>query len=581
MVSTLHSYPLFYFIGGNRHRPEFFYVSTESGLPLLYLWQEEDLGKGKLLTPGDEPVAFFFGAAALHTSRPLVVFPKDKNGNSDYDVYVVDYSSNDLRRITGPMGRILYTFWAREDSWVVVGHDKKTVYARLLFQDGATQDLFTTDEQILGAAYDDQRNLLAFTVGRESAKLAVLDISSPQHLQWVPEEGIPPFYPPSTYPEKGLLAYTVDKETHQELVIRSIETLEEIGREKIPGFGFVDWVDENNLFGVITEDGRLSPRMVDVRSGEWSPPLAKLSALLSTVTSKGPVWVANSLTRPPFLQALRSGEVVDLTPPIDVARDIHVENHHYQSFDGRRVQGWLLRNPDPKAPLVMYLHGGPTYLQGDWWYPEIPALALGGYHVFAPNFRGSEGFGKEFRDLNIGDLGGGDLRDVGYGAEYAMKIVESNGRPALFGGSYGGYLTLEGLTVQPEVWAGGVAIAPDTDWAETYNLTDAHYRKFCVHFFGGNPKEKLALYEERSPITHLKNLAKPALILHGDNDNITPLQPVKKFSMEARRMGLPVELVITPDEGHGSMHNANAIRDTVLALEHLRSIFRIQVEATI
>lgn len=580
MVSALHSYPLFYFLGGNRHRSDFLYVSTESGLPLLYLWQE-DLKKGKLLTPGDEPVAFFFGAAALHASRPRVLFPKDRHGNSDYDVYVVDYAKDDLRRITGPMGRILYSFWVREDSWIVVGHDKKAVYVKLLFQDGRTEDLFTTDEQMLGAAYDDQRNLLAFTVGRESAKLAILDVSSPKHLRWVPEEGIPPFYPPSIYPEKGLVAYTVDKETHQELVIRSIETLEEISRARVPGFGFVEWVDENNLFGVITEDGNLSPRMVDVRNGEWSPPLAKLPALLSTITSKGPVWVANSLTQPPFLQAFRGGEVVDLTPPIDVARDIRVENHHYQSFDGRRVQGWLLRNPDPKAPLVMYLHGGPTYLQGDWWYPEIPTLALGGYHVFAPNFRGSEGFGKEFRDLNIGDLGGGDLRDVGYGAEYAMKVIESNRRPALFGGSYGGYLTLEGLTVQPEMWAGGVAIAPDTDWTEMYSLADAHYRKFCVHFFGGTPEEKPALYEERSPLTHLKNLANPVLILHGDNDMITPLQPVKKFAADAKRMGRPVELVITPDEGHGSMHNVNAIRDTVLALEHLRSIFRIQVEATI
>jgi acetyl esterase/lipase len=577
MVSSLHSYPLFYFLGGNRQRSDFIYASTESGLPLLYLW-EEKLGKGRLLTPGDQPVYPLFGAAALHPSKPFIVFPRDKGGNSDYEVFTLDYSKNVLRRLAGPLGTVLYAFWDKDDSCIVVGHDNKAVYARTLFHDGAMKDLYTTDQQILGAAYDNQRNLLAISVGRDAARLAIIDASNAQLLQWVPEAGIPPFYPPSVYPEKGLLAYTVDKKTHQEVVIRSIETLEEVSRAKIPGFGFIEWVDEDHLFGVILDDGRLSPRMIDTRNGEWSPPLAEISALFYAITKEGPVWVANSFFQPPFFQAIRNGTVVNLTEPSPVAQEIHVENHHYQSFDGQRVQGWLLRNPNPKAPMVIYLHGGPTALQGDWWYPEIPALAIAGFHVFAPNFRGSDGYGMEFRDSNISDLGGGDLEDVRYAGRYATKIVDSDQRPALFGGSYGGYLTLQGLVTQPNDWAGGVAIAPDTDWTETYALADAHYRRFCVHFFGGTPVEKPDLYKDRSPITHLKNLAKPALILHGDNDNITPLEPVKKFSEAAKRIGVPVDLVITPDEGHGSLHNFNAIRDTVLTLEHLRRIFQTHVE---
>src|SRR6266480_4273279 len=181
----------------------------------------------------------------------------------------------------------------------------------------------------------------------------------------------------------------------------------------------------------------------------------------------------------------------------------------------------------------MYLHGGPTATQGDWWYPEIPAVAIAGFHVFAPNFRGSDGFGKDFRDLNIGDLGGGDLQDVRYSARYAMQVIKTDHRPALFGRSYGGYLTLQGLVTQPDEWAGGVAIAPTTDWKEDYSLSDSHYRKFCSHFFGGTPAEKSDLYSDMSPITHLKRLTRPLLILHGENDMITSLEPVKKFSASA------------------------------------------------
>jgi dipeptidyl aminopeptidase/acylaminoacyl peptidase len=580
MVSSLHSQPLFYFLGGDRHRSDFIYTSTESGLPLLYLWEDE-VGKGRLLTPGDEPIFPIGGAAAIHPSKPLIVFPKDKDGNGDYEVYLLDYSRNSLRKITEPIGRLLHTFWVKDDNWIIVGHDKQTVYARLLLQDGKTKDLYTTDQHILGAAYDKQRDLLAISIGRESAKLAMIDASTARLVQWAPDAGIPPFYPPSIYPEKGLLAYTVDKLTTSELVIRSVETLEELNRIKIPGFGFLEWVDETHLFGVLLNDGRLSPRLVDIRNNQWSPPLTEVSALFSAITRKGPVWVANSFLQPPFLQSLRDGRVHNLTSPNRVAQDIRVEHHHYVSFDGRRVQSWLLRNPDPNAPVVIYLHGGPTALQGDWWYPEIPAVAMAGYHVFAPNFRGSDGYGKEFRDLNIGDLGGGDLEDVRYAARYAAIILGAKSKAVLFGGSYGGYLTLEGLVTQPDEWAGGVAIAPDTDWKETYSLADAHYRRFCVHFFGGTPEEKPDLYRDRSPITNLEKLTRPVLILHGDNDNITPLQPVKKFAAKAKEMGLPVDLVITPDEGHGSLHNINSIRDTVLTLEQLKTIFQTHIETAV
>src|SRR5437588_8246598 len=79
-----------------------------------------------------------------------------------------------------------------------------------------------------------------------------------------------PILSPSVYPERGFLAYSIDKRTHQELVVRSIETLEELYRMRIPIFGSMEWVDESHLFGVIFDDGRLSPRIVDLRNGEWS-----------------------------------------------------------------------------------------------------------------------------------------------------------------------------------------------------------------------------------------------------------------------------------------------------------------------
>jgi len=229
MVSSLHSHPLYYFVGGNRQRSDFLYVSTETGLPLLYRWDDK-LEKGQLLTPGDEPIFPYAGAAAIHPSKPLVIFPKDKGGNVDYELYSLDYSANSLQKITEPIGRIFHTFWVDDDKWVVVGHNMQNAYAKTLLRDGTLKDLYTTNEQILGAAYDNQRHLLAISVGREAAKLAIIDRTDPTPVRWAPDTGIPPFYPPSIFTERGLLAYSVDKQTHQELVVRSIDSLEERNR---------------------------------------------------------------------------------------------------------------------------------------------------------------------------------------------------------------------------------------------------------------------------------------------------------------------------------------------------------------
>src|SRR5206468_9939010 len=84
----------------------------------------------------------------------------DKGGDVNYELYTLDYSKNVLEKITGPIGRIFYTFWISDDEWLVVGHEKETVYAKSLLRDGTMKDLYTTNEQILGAAYDGQRNVL-------------------------------------------------------------------------------------------------------------------------------------------------------------------------------------------------------------------------------------------------------------------------------------------------------------------------------------------------------------------------------------------------------------------------------------
>src|SRR5438445_2240760 len=132
----------------------------------------------------------------------------------------------------------------------------KTIYVRFLEADGTVYDLYTTDQQITGASYDHRRGLVAFSVGRgQDARVAVLPVANPDEIRWALDYGIPPFNPPAVYPEKGLLAYTVDAPSgSQEIAVVSVQTLETVKHVPIPGTGYMDWLDENHLFGIILKE---------------------------------------------------------------------------------------------------------------------------------------------------------------------------------------------------------------------------------------------------------------------------------------------------------------------------------------
>src|SRR5438445_2170436 len=184
----------------------FIYLSNQTGVPLLYRW-DPVTSRSHVLTPGEESVFPIFGGMALpfNPSTPKAVFAKDKAGDLNYNIYVVDYSQNKIERITkDPLGQVLHIFWVTDDKWIIVGHDMKTIYVRLLEADGTIHDLYTTDLQITGASYDHLRGLVAFSVGRgQDARVAVLPISNPSDVHWAPDQGVPPYNPPAVYSEKA------------------------------------------------------------------------------------------------------------------------------------------------------------------------------------------------------------------------------------------------------------------------------------------------------------------------------------------------------------------------------------------
>ncbi len=213
------------------------------------------------------------------------------------------------------------------------------------------------------------------------------------------------------------------------------------------------------------------------------------------------------------------------------------------------------RAPRP-GPTVVLIHGGPFEVYRDSWRASIALLAAMGFHVVAPNYRGSLGYGSEWARRIIGDPCGAEVEDVAAAAGWAREGGLAS-RLYAMGYSYGGFLTLCLLTRRPGFFEGGVAGAPMVDWVEARRLGDAVMRGFIDMLFAGAGEEAM---RERSPITHVANLREPVCILASTNDTRTPVQPVLRFIEEAVRLGKSVEAHIAPDMGHAITRAEDAVR---------------------
>ena len=218
----------------------------------------------------------------------------------------------------------------------------------------------------------------------------------------------------------------------------------------------------------------------------------------------------------------------------------------YRSFDGLEIPTIIFESNIKKpGPTILYVHGGPWNHVGDYWRIFIAALTASGFHVVAPNFRGSTGYGEDFRRLDIGDPGGGDLQDIIYARKHAFESGLTD-KIAIMGYSYGGFMTYLATVKEPDLWDAGVAGAGIVDWGMMYELADAAFKHFQEILFAGNRE----LWRDRSAINFVEKLKAPLCILHPQNDTRTPLKPVLKYMDKLLEHGKVFEAHIFPDMGH-------------------------------
>jgi dipeptidyl aminopeptidase/acylaminoacyl peptidase len=180
-----------------------------------------------------------------------------------------------------------------------------------------------------------------------------------------------------------------------------------------------------------------------------------------------------------------------------------------------------------------------------------------GYVVLAVDYRGSIGYGKAWRQGHYRDLGGRDYEDVAAGMDYlkTLGFVDAT-RVGVWGLSYGGFMTLQALTVTPDLFRCGIDVAGVVDWRDWYRDPDGPWIKGRM----GSPEENAELYRRTAPIERLDRLVRPLLVLHGTADvNVPFLESVRLLEV-ATRLGKPVDFMMYPGEFH-YFQRAHVLRD--------------------
>ena len=246
---------------------------------------------------------------------------------------------------------------------------------------------------------------------------------------------------------------------------------------------------------------------------------------------------------------------------------------HYPTFDGRKVSAFVTvpfnLQRDGSNPAIVLAHGGPSGQWTDAFSRDVAYYANHGYVVIRPNVRGSTGYGKAFEDLNNGDWGGGDLKDLVAAADYLVSTgYAARSKIAVLGGSYGGYLTLAALAFTPERWAAGVDLFGISSIVTLAQTTEPMLLPYLTREMG-RLADNQALMRERSPLFRARAIRAPLLILQGDADPRVPLAESRQIADAVRRRGGVVELTVYPGEGHGFHKLENQLDSMRRAVEFL------------
>ena len=541
----------------------------------------------------------------------FILFTKDKEGNENYNLYVVSPGEQPPSGAEVPVARNLTNSEkVRTVLYNVPRAEPDAVYVGLNERDPAWHDLYKVKistgertlirqntERLTGWLFDNKDVLRLATRSNRSGDKEVLRVDAEGKFTKVYSCSVFETCNLSRFNKDNRRVYMIsnrgagvdlarlvlfDPETGAEEVVES----DPLRRVDMEGASFSPVTDELVFTGYTDDRQRLyfKDRALEKDYKFLQKKLPHREIFFDSSTADEMTWLITAASdREPGEKYLfdRKSKKLELQYRIreKLPREALAELNpiRYKSSDGLEIPAYLglPRGLAPKnLPTIILPHGGP-WGRDRWGYDsQTQFLTNRGYAVLLPNFRGSTGYGKKFLDAGNGQWGERMQDDLTWGVKYLISQgITDPKRVGIMGASYGGYAALVGVTSTPDLYAAAVAINAQNDLISLLESMPPTMESERIRIYKrvGDPTtaEGKAQLIRQSPLTHADKIKTPLLIVQGANDVRVKKSQADQIVISLRDRGFPVEYVVAPDEGHGFARPINVMATLSMAEKFL------------
>jgi len=477
--------------------------------------------------------------AVFSKDGSLVAWSRATKGSPDYAIFTADPSNPGSRRLAYQgTGAIQAADISPDKSRILLARSLSNRVTRLSVLDLATGQAREIAFTSKPARYEEARftpngkGMIAITdADSDNRRLVEIDLASGKRTILAPDLK----WDVETFklsPDGRVLAYAVNEDGFSRVVLQDRVTRRALPQPQLPR-------------GVLT-------------GFDFSPDGSKLAVSLSTATSAGDVWSWD----------VAGGQLVRWTESelggLDPKTLAEPKLIRFKSFDGLSVPAFVYRPTNvpagAKTPVVMDIHGGPESQTRPGWNPGAQYMAnMLGATVILPNVRGSDGYGTKYLNLDNGPKREDSVKDIGALLDWiAAQPDLDKDKVAVYGQSYGGYMSLAVMTHYADRLLGGVERYGISDFITFLNNTEAYRRDNRRAEYGDERDPKMrAVFERINPLANVHKITKPMLVMQGANDPRVPKSESDQVVAKIRQNGVDAWYVVYADEGHGFLKKHN------------------------
>ena len=567
------------------------FVSNRSGTPQVWVVDAAG-GAPKQITQGSDPV----GSVAWSPVEDRIAYDVARGGGFNSQIFYSKPDGSDSQRITSggkednfsgnfaPDGRYWFRSAQRDpqspDSWI---YDPQARKAAIAIQfDGGFGDIDDIQRP-------PNRALVSRLVTRGNTNVYLRDLQTKQETLLTQHEG--PALAYGVLAPDGSAAYLVHNLGRDRQVVSRIP-IDASGKPgKMTLFAERDDAEADSF--TISDDGRRAVlswnvggrselELVSLPDGkraalrpppgevvfvsDFAPDGSRITLNVTGATQPSSAWQYSFASQ-------RYTPIAPVpTPGVDLSSLVKPELRKYKAQDGLELSGWLYLPKGFKqpGPVVLSFHGGPEGQERPTFRADYQAILAQGIAVFAPNIRGSSGFGKAFLALDNHEKRFDANRDVYDSASYLVQSgVGAKGRLGIVGGSYGGYVVMMAVTEYPETFAAGADLFGIVNF-ETFFAQSTPWMGAISGGEYGDPKTQADLLKRLSPIHKLDRVRAAMLVMHGANDTNVPFVEAQQVVDTLKKNGRDVEFLVFPDEGHGWRKIPNRVKSTMTLADFFR-----------